>query len=213
MHTITQVLRKQARPQHLAPAHKLPSRVQLRQHQRNFAVDARNMTPPPAIELKAEPGPDLQLRPRPSNQGWTSTNALPEHVPVCRAGDREAAVKACMQAYVVIALEAGTPSKLKVLDPAKDASESCCILPGMLDSSVASGGGIVLPVALQNSVPVREVPAVLLETFWNNLPQTMSEEGRALFEHFNRGQRAPAGGLECYMRLHDYVKWVRVLAD
>ncbi len=213
MLTIAQVLRKQARQQHLPPTHKLPSVIQLRQHERKFAVDLYNMTPPPANELKAESGPDLQLRPRPLNQGWVSTNSLPEHMPTCRAGDREAAIKVRMQSYAVIALEAGSPSNLKVLDPAKEPTEPCCILPGMLESSLVSGGGIALPVAWQNSVSMREIPAVLLETFWSNLAQTMSEEGRALFEHFNHGMRPPSGGLDCYMRLHDYVKWVRVLAD
>lgn len=217
MLTITHAVRKQLRHQAAPAAQKRSPRILdhskvTRRLHLDLALRHADATSQPHVGA----APEFQVRPsasNPSNARVQSDQQVRAHRPEYRSGDGQAAIQVCLQHYVVISLEAGNPPALRMHDPHQALPESCCKLPGMLESHLNPGGAMSLQVALQNTVPLQQVPPVLLEAFWNGVSEAMSKEGRSLFAHFNAGLPVPTSATDTYLRLQAYVEWLRLLAD
>jgi hypothetical protein len=212
MLNLTHALRKQIR--HLAAPtprafHLQPNELKLQPRPPKF--EAALTMPDTHTVYKPEPGPNLQLKPVKPNPDVPARQFF--DAPPYRAGDGENAIWICLQPYAAIVLEQGSPPVLRVLDPSTATPEDCCKLPGLRSTGLQAHAQIPLEVSLNNTVPLHDIPPVLLEHFWNHLPDSMSREGRAMFAHFNADLPPPTTATDCYQRLQSYVKWLWRLAD
>lgn len=214
MLTVTHALRKQVR-NHAAPLanKRLPRILDQATHARRLHLDLALRQPASTQQPKVSAPLELHTRSTHSTQPVQADQKVRAHLPEYRSGDGQAAIQVCLQNYVVISLEAGNTPALRMHDPKEALPESCCKLPGMLESGVNAGGGMSLQVAPQNTVSLQQVPPALLEAFWHGVSEAMSKEGRSLFAHFNAGLPAPVTATDTYLRLQAYVEWLRRLAD